>query len=40
VWPVRIVTRGYRVELTPPIPVDVLPGTIRSVRKTPPPGHG
>ena len=39
VWPVRIVTRGYRVVLTPPVPVDVLPGTIRSARKRPPPGH-
>jgi hypothetical protein len=40
VFPVRIVTRGYRVQLTPPVPVDVLEGTIRSARKEPPPGHG
>ena len=38
-WPLRITTRGYRVELTPPVPVEVLPGRIRSARKTPP-GHG
>ncbi len=36
-FPFRITTRGYRVELTPPVPIEVLPGTIRSARKTPPP---
>ncbi len=36
-FPFRITTRGYRVELKPPVPVEVLPGTIRSPRKQPPP---
>ncbi|HVV85217.1 MAG TPA: hypothetical protein VHE35_19280 [Kofleriaceae bacterium] len=36
-FPVKVTTRGYLVELTPPVPVEVLPGRIRSVRKTPPP---
>ncbi|MCL4227559.1 MAG: peptidoglycan-binding protein [Myxococcales bacterium] len=35
-FPVRITTRGHHVELTPPVPVEVLPGTIRSKRTTPP----
>lgn len=34
-FPVRITTRGYHVELTPPVPVTVLPGRIRSTRQTP-----
>jgi len=32
----RIDTRGFMFELTPPVHVDVLPGTIRSARKVPP----
>jgi hypothetical protein len=32
----RIDTRGFLYELTPPVPVDVLPGTIRTPRKVPP----
>ncbi|MBZ0233019.1 MAG: hypothetical protein K8M05_11875, partial [Deltaproteobacteria bacterium] len=36
-FPVAITTRGDRVELTPPVPVDVRPGRILSPRKTPPP---
>jgi hypothetical protein len=32
----KIDTRGFLYELTPPVPVNVLPGNIRSVRKTPP----
>lgn len=32
----KIDTRGYMYELTPPVPVDVLPGNIRSPRKVPP----
>ncbi len=32
----KLDTRGFLYELTPPIPVDVLPGTIRSERKVPP----
>ncbi|MDX2091752.1 MAG: peptidoglycan-binding protein [Kofleriaceae bacterium] len=32
----KIDTRGYRYELTPPVPVEVLPGNIRSERKVPP----
>ena len=35
-FPIRITTRGYLIELTPPVPVEVLPGRIRSRRKTPP----
>jgi hypothetical protein len=35
-FPVEITTRGDRFELTPPIPVDVLPGRIQSRRKRPP----
>jgi hypothetical protein len=33
---VAIDTRGYLVELDPPIPVNVLPGRIQTRRKTPP----
>jgi len=32
----KIDTRGFLYELTPPVPVDVLPGNIRSPRKIPP----
>jgi lipoprotein-anchoring transpeptidase ErfK/SrfK len=32
----KLDTRGFVYELTPPIAVDVLPGTIRSARKVPP----
>lgn len=32
----KIDTRGFLYELTPPVPVEVLPGTIRSERKVPP----
>ncbi|MBA3542430.1 MAG: hypothetical protein H0T79_22630, partial [Deltaproteobacteria bacterium] len=32
----RIDTRGYLYELTPPVPVEVLPGNIRSARQVPP----
>jgi len=32
----RIDTRGFRYELTPPVPVEVLRGNIRSERKVPP----
>jgi hypothetical protein len=32
----KIDTRGFLYELTPPVPVNVLPGNIRSARKTPP----
>ena len=32
----KIDTRGFLYELTPPVPVDVLPGNIRSERKVPP----
>ncbi|CAN5375159.1 hypothetical protein BH11MYX1_BH11MYX1_02380 [soil metagenome] len=32
----RIDTRGFMFELTPPVHIDVLPGTIRSTRKVPP----
>ena len=32
----KVDTRGFLYELTPPVPVDVLPGTILSERKTPP----
>jgi hypothetical protein len=32
----KIDTRGFVYELTPPVPVDVLAGNIRSDRKTPP----
>jgi hypothetical protein len=32
----RIRTRGFLYELTPPVPINVLPGKIRSVRKVPP----
>jgi hypothetical protein len=31
-----IKTRGFLYELTPPVPVNVLPGNIRSDRKVPP----
>jgi hypothetical protein len=33
---IRVRERGYRIELTPPVPVEVLPGTIRSKRTCPP----
>jgi len=32
----QIDTRGFMYELTPPVHIDVLPGTIRSERKVPP----
>jgi hypothetical protein len=32
----KIDTRGFLYELTPPVPVEVLPGTIKSQRKIPP----
>jgi hypothetical protein len=32
----ELTTRGFLYELTPPVPVNVLPGTIRSSRKLPP----
>jgi hypothetical protein len=32
----KIDTRGFLYELTPPVDVEVLPGTIRSARKIPP----
>lgn len=32
----RIDTRGFMFELAPPVHIDVLPGTIRSLRKVPP----
>ncbi len=32
----RIRTRGFLYELTPPVPIDVKPGNIRSARKVPP----
>ena len=35
-FPVQITTRGDRFELTPPIPIEVLPGQILSRRKRPP----
>jgi hypothetical protein len=35
-FPIRIGERGYRIELTPPVPVEILPGTIRSTRQCPP----
>ncbi|MBS1123333.1 MAG: Peptidoglycan-binding domain 1 protein, partial [Deltaproteobacteria bacterium] len=35
-FPAKIDTRGFLYELTPPVPVDVVPGNIRSARKTPP----
>jgi hypothetical protein len=35
-FPIEITTRGDRFELTPPIPVEVLPGQILSRRKRPP----
>jgi hypothetical protein len=34
----KIDTKGYLYELTPPVPVEVLKGNIRSVRKIPPLG--
>ncbi len=37
-YQVKIDTRGFLYELTPPIPVEVLPGTVRSARKVPPLG--
>ena len=32
----KIDTRGYLYEMTPPVPIEVLPGNIRSPRKVPP----
>ena len=32
----KVDTRGFLYEMTPPVPVDVLPGNIRSERKVPP----
>lgn len=32
----RTTTRGFLYELTPPVPVNVLPGRILSPRKRPP----
>ncbi|MBE7450099.1 MAG: hypothetical protein HS111_14705 [Kofleriaceae bacterium] len=32
----RLDSRGYLYQLTPPVPVEVLPGRIRSARKVPP----
>ena len=32
----KITTRGFLYELTPPVPITVLPGNIRSERKAPP----
>ncbi|HEX2685442.1 MAG TPA: L,D-transpeptidase, partial [Kofleriaceae bacterium] len=32
----NITTRGFLYEMTPPVPVNVLPGNIRSARKIPP----
>lgn len=32
----HVTTRGYRIELTPPVEVEVLPGRIRSKAKRPP----
>jgi len=32
----RIRTRGFLYEITPPVPINVLPGNIRSARKWPP----
>ncbi len=32
----RLESRGYLYELTPPVPIEVLPGRIRSARKLPP----
>lgn len=32
----RVTTRGFLYEITPPVPVNVLPGNIRSERKVPP----
>ncbi len=32
----RLESRGFLYQLTPPVPVDVLPGRIRSARKVPP----
>ena len=32
----KITTRGFLYELTPPVPVDVRKGNIRSDRKVPP----
>ncbi|MCB9572101.1 MAG: hypothetical protein H6709_08420 [Kofleriaceae bacterium] len=37
VFRARLDTRGFLYELTPPVPVEVLPGRIRSERKRPPP---
>jgi hypothetical protein len=33
---VVVTTRGHHIELTPPLPVEVLPGTLRTARKMPP----
>jgi len=37
-FPIKIDTRGYLYEFTPPVPVEVTRGTIRSARKIPPAG--
>jgi hypothetical protein len=37
VYPVRVDTRGYLYELTPPVEIEVTKGRIRSPRKIPPP---
>jgi hypothetical protein len=34
----RIESRGYRYELTPPVPITVLEGTVRGSRRSPAPG--
>jgi hypothetical protein len=36
----RIDTRGYLYELTPPVPIEVTKGKIKSARKKPPRPHG
>jgi hypothetical protein len=38
VFEVDVKNRGFLYELTPPVPVEVTPGTIKSRRKTPPAG--
>jgi hypothetical protein len=36
-YPVKLTTRGYLYELTPPVSIEVTKGRIRSPRKVPPP---
>jgi len=36
VFVATVATRGFLYEMTPPVPITVLPGNIRSVRKVPP----